>query len=94
MNVPGHQMNRVRQHRSLDKLIKSAAKVVRPAKYVTSQMAEVGVPRELLTSILDRTQQFCDALLDPQPRRRFGEIGGFNRDHGQRLGWCHDTRRR
>ena len=39
-----------------EKLIKIGAKVVRHAKYVTLQMAEVGVPRELFAAILERSQ--------------------------------------
>ena len=35
-----------------------SAKVVRHAKYVTFQMAEVAVPRELFATILDRIQRF------------------------------------
>jgi hypothetical protein len=38
-----------------EKLIKIEAMVVRHAKAVTSQMAEVAIPRELLAEILDRT---------------------------------------
>jgi hypothetical protein len=41
-----------------EKLIKSGAKVVRHAKYVTFQMAEVAVPRELFAAILERIQRF------------------------------------
>ena len=37
-----------------DKLIKIGAKVVRHARYVTFQLAEVAVPRELFRAILDR----------------------------------------
>jgi hypothetical protein len=37
-----------------EKLIKIGAKVVRHAKAVTFQMAEVAVPRELFAEILDR----------------------------------------
>ena len=39
------------------KLIKIGAKVVRHAKYVTFQLAEVAVPRELFAAILDRIQR-------------------------------------
>ena len=50
------------QHWSLttlrEKLIKIGAKVVRHAKYVTFQLAEVAVPRELFAAILDRIQRF------------------------------------
>jgi hypothetical protein len=41
-----------------EKLIKIGAKVVRHAKYVTFQLAEVAVPRELFAAILDRIQRF------------------------------------
>jgi hypothetical protein len=41
-----------------EKLIKIGAKVVRHSKYVTFQMAEVAVPRELFAAILDRIQRF------------------------------------
>ena len=41
-----------------EKLIKIGAKVVRRAKYVTFQMAEVAVPRELFAAILDHIQRF------------------------------------
>ena len=44
--------------RILVKLIKEAAKVVRHAKYVTFQMAEVAVPHELFAAILERLQRF------------------------------------
>ena len=38
--------------------VKIGAKVVRHAKYVTFQMAEVAVPQELSAAILDRIQRF------------------------------------
>ena len=41
-----------------EKLIKIGAKVVRHAKYVTFQMAEVAVPRELFAAILERIRRF------------------------------------
>lgn len=45
-------------HRSLttlrEKLVKTGAKVVRHAKYVTFQLAEVAVPRRLFAAILER----------------------------------------
>ncbi len=41
-----------------EKLIKIGAKVVRHAKYVTFQMAEVAVPCELFAAILERIQRF------------------------------------
>jgi hypothetical protein len=41
-----------------EKLIKIGAKVVRHAKYVTLQLAELAVPRELFAAILDRIQRF------------------------------------
>ncbi len=39
-------------------LTKIGAKVVRHAKFVIFQMAEVAVPRELFAAILDRVQRF------------------------------------
>ncbi len=41
-----------------EKLIKIGAKVVRHAKYVTFQMAEVAVPRGLFAVILERIRRF------------------------------------
>ncbi len=41
-----------------EKLIQIGAKVVRHSKYVTFQMAEVAVPRELFAAILERIQRF------------------------------------
>jgi len=41
-----------------EKLIEIGAKVVRHAKYVTFQMAEVAVPRELFAPMLERIQRF------------------------------------
>jgi len=41
-----------------DKLIKIGAKVVRHARYVTFQLAEVAVPRDLFRVILDRIGRF------------------------------------
>jgi hypothetical protein len=41
-----------------EKLIKIGAKVVTHSRYVIFQMAEVAVPRELFTAILDRIQRF------------------------------------
>ncbi|MHC5084327.1 MAG: transposase, partial [Planctomycetota bacterium] len=40
-----------------EKLIKIGAKVVRHARYVTFQMAEVAVPRQLFRAILDRIRR-------------------------------------
>ena len=45
-----------------EKLIKIGAKVVRHARYVTFQMSEVAVPRELFAAILARI-----AHLHPAP---------------------------
>ncbi len=39
-------------------LIKIGPKVVLHSKYVTFQMAEVAVPRELFAAILERIQRF------------------------------------
>ncbi len=41
-----------------EKLIKIGAKVVRHSKYVTFQMAEAAVPREMFAAILERIQRF------------------------------------
>ena len=41
-----------------EKLIKIGAKIVRHAKYVTFQMAEVAVPHELFAAILERIRRF------------------------------------
>ncbi len=41
-----------------EKLVKIGAKVARHSKYVTFQMAEVAVPRELFAAILERIQRF------------------------------------
>ncbi len=41
-----------------EKLIKIGAKVVRHAKYITIQMAELAPPRELFAAILERIQRF------------------------------------
>ena len=41
-----------------ENLIKIGAKVVRHAKYVTFQMAEVAVPRGLFAAIPERIQRF------------------------------------
>ena len=40
-----------------EKLIKIGAKVVHHARYVTFQMAEVAVPRQLFRAILDRIRR-------------------------------------
>ena len=40
-----------------EKLIKIGAKVVQHARFVTFQMAEVAIPRELFASIPDRIAQ-------------------------------------
>jgi hypothetical protein len=50
-----------------EKLIKIGAKVVRHAKYVTFQLAEVAVPRELFATILDRVRRF--GVLPPPVQR-------------------------
>ncbi len=46
------------QHWSLttlrEKLVKTGAKVTRHVKYVTFQLAEVAIPRNLFAAILDR----------------------------------------
>ena len=45
-------------HWTTSGLIKIGVKVARHAKYVTFQMAEVAVPRELFAAILERIQRF------------------------------------
>jgi len=40
-----------------EKLIKIGAKVVRHAQYVTFQMAEVAIPRQLFAAILNKIAQ-------------------------------------
>ena len=40
-----------------DKLVKIGAKIVRHARYVTFQLAEVAVPRNLLRQILNRIRR-------------------------------------
>jgi hypothetical protein len=42
-----------------DKLIKIAAKVVRHARYIRFQLAEVAVPRRLYRTILNRIRRFA-----------------------------------
>jgi hypothetical protein len=42
-----------------EKLIKIGAKVVAHAKYVTFQLAEVAVPRQLFAQILERIARLC-----------------------------------
>jgi hypothetical protein len=42
-----------------DKLIKIGGKMVRHARYVTFQLAEVAVPRRLYRAILDRIRRFA-----------------------------------
>ena len=49
-----------------EKLIKIGAKVVHHARYVTFQMAEVAVPRQLFQAILDRIRRL--QLLPAQAR--------------------------
>ena len=41
------------------KLIKTGAKVVRHARYVTFQLAEVAVPRNVFAAILARIRRFA-----------------------------------
>jgi hypothetical protein len=44
---------------SSNKLVKTGAKVVTHARYVTFQMAEVAVPRELFAAILERIERLA-----------------------------------
>ena len=50
-----------------EKLIKIGAKVVRHAKYVTFQMAEVAVPRRLFLAILERIRRLAETPIRPAP---------------------------
>ena len=43
---------------AMEKLITIGAKVTRHSKYVTFQLAEVAVPRDLFARILERIQWF------------------------------------
>jgi hypothetical protein len=45
-----------------DRLIKIGAKMVRHARYVTFQLAEVAIPRGLYRAILQRIRRFADTL--------------------------------
>jgi hypothetical protein len=54
----------------LDKLIKVGAKVVRHARYVTFQPAEVAVPRRLYGAILERIRRFAATPPRAAPARR------------------------
>ena len=47
-----------------DRLIKIGGKMVRHARYVTFQLAEVAIPRALYRAILDRIRRF--AAIDPK----------------------------
>ena len=42
-----------------EKLVKIGPKVVRHARYVTFQLAEVAIPRRLYRMILDRIRRFA-----------------------------------
>ncbi len=53
-----------------DKLIKIGAKVVRHARYVTFQLAEVAVPRQLYRAILERIRRFAGTPPRAAPARR------------------------
>ena len=44
-----------------EKLIKSGAKVVAHARYVTFQLTEVAAPRKLFAQILERIARLCPA---------------------------------
>ena len=45
-----------------EKLIKIGAKIVRHARYITFQLAEVAVPRRLYRTILNRIRRFAAIL--------------------------------
>lgn len=67
---PGNFLRRLALPRSVkhwslttlrEKLVKIGAKVVKHARYITFQMAEVAVPRELFASILAKIGRLRDA---------------------------------
>ena len=51
----------------LVKLIKTGAKVVRHARYVTFQLAEVAVPRKIFAAIFARIRRFAGISPRPAP---------------------------
>jgi hypothetical protein len=53
-----------------EKLIKIGAKVVAHAKYVTFQLAEVAVPRQLFAEILERIARLCLGVRSSAPTNR------------------------
>jgi hypothetical protein len=61
--LPGHGSCECGGHWSLttlrEKLVKIGAKVVRHARYVVFQMAEVAIPRRLFATILRRISRLC-----------------------------------
>ena len=48
-----------------EKLIKISAKIIRHGRYVTFQLAEVAVPRDLFAEILRRIDRLRPALVPP-----------------------------
>jgi hypothetical protein len=48
-----------------EKLIKIGAKIVKHARYIIFQMAEVAVPRALFQEILDRIRRLTLVALSP-----------------------------
>jgi hypothetical protein len=50
-----------------EKLIKIGAKLVRHARYITYQLAEVAVPRRLYQTILNRIRRFAAIMLRAAP---------------------------
>ncbi len=48
-----------------EKLIKIVAKIVRRARYVTFQMAEVAIPRHLFRGILAKIRRLADMVPVP-----------------------------
>ena len=45
-----------------DRLIKIGAKMIRHARYVAFQLAEVAIPRNLYRTILQRIRRFADTI--------------------------------
>ena len=50
-----------------DKLIKIGGKMVRHARYITFQLAEVAIPRRLYRTILNRIRRFAAILPRASP---------------------------
>ena len=65
MDSLGSITDTVRKVLTCDRAI--TAVVVRHARYVTFQMAEVAVPRRLFRAILERIRRFAETQIRPAP---------------------------